>query len=165
MRVSWTAAAEADLEAVLAYVASERPSAAVRLLDRIGRAVQRVGRFPSSGRPVPETLDDPDEPWQREVIVRPYRIGYAIGEPHWGRGYATESAVRLLRYGFEDLGLSRINASVHGTNVGSIRVLEKLGMVKEGVQRRHTLRFGVKDDLVLFGVLREEWASRAARLE
>lgn len=84
-------------------------------------------------------------------------IGYMIGEPHWGQGYATEATSRVLRYAFEDLNLSRVNASVHATNGGSIRVLEKLGMVKEGVQRQHAVRFGVKNDLVLYGMLRDEW--------
>lgn len=84
-------------------------------------------------------------------------IGYMLGESHWGNGYATEATARVLQFAFEELNLSRVNASVHATNTGSIRVLEKLGMVKEGLQRRHVLRFGVKDDLALYGMLREEW--------
>ncbi len=98
----------------------------------------------------------------RESAHERAEIGYVVGEPHWGKGYATEATARVLRYAFEELKLSRVNASVHATNVGSIRVLEKLGLIQEGVQRRHIQRFGEWKDIVLFGVLREEWRSHAS---
>ena len=88
-------------------------------------------------------------------------VGYMLSEEHWGKGYATEATARVLRFAFEELKLSRVNASVHATNTGSIRVLEKLGLIQEGVQRRHVYRFGEWNDLVLFGILREEWLARA----
>lgn len=98
---------------------------------------------------------------KREPAHERAEIGYMLGEEHWGKGFATEATTRVLGYAFEELGLSRVNASVHGTNAGSIRVLEKLGLTREGVQRRHVCRFGVWNDLVLFGILREEWLARA----
>jgi len=59
-------------------------------------------------------------------------IGYWIGVPYWGRGFATEAAVEAVRFGFEDLGLNRIYASVFANNPASARVLEKAGLTYEG---------------------------------
>lgn len=43
-------------------------------------------------------------------------LGYRVGAPHWGRGYATEAAGEMLRYDFEELGLHRVHASHLGNN-------------------------------------------------
>ncbi|QDT50466.1 Putative ribosomal N-acetyltransferase YdaF [Symmachiella dynata] len=61
-------------------------------------------------------------------------IGYWMGEPYWGRGYTTEAAIEIVRFGFEDLGLHRIYASVFANNPASARVLEKAGLTYEGRQ-------------------------------
>lgn len=54
-------------------------------------------------------------------------LGYWIGEPYWGRGYATEAARAVIERGFSDLGLSGIHAAYFDGNEASRRVLEKLG--------------------------------------
>ncbi|TWU14493.1 putative ribosomal N-acetyltransferase YdaF [Symmachiella macrocystis] len=59
-------------------------------------------------------------------------LGYWIGVPYWGRGYTTEAAMEITRFGFEDLGLNRIYASVFANNPASARVLEKAGLTYEG---------------------------------
>ena len=79
MKVRWTASAEFDLFDVLRYVAAERPASARKLLAAIDKALARVARFPESGRPVPEAgIPTWTEARQREVIVRPYRVGYTL---------------------------------------------------------------------------------------
>lgn len=60
-------------------------------------------------------------------------IGYGILPPHRGRGYATESAAALVRYGFEH-GADAVFASVSPTNAPSLRVVAKLGFVQTGIQ-------------------------------
>lgn len=60
------------------------------------------------------------------------QVGYALRREAWGRGYATEMTVRLLRYGFHDLGLPQIVAITNLDNVASQRVLEKAGLVRRG---------------------------------
>jgi ribosomal-protein-alanine N-acetyltransferase len=55
-------------------------------------------------------------------------ILYGIAPEHWGKGIATEAAVAILRYGFEDLKLTQIYAGADPPNVASFRVIEKLGM-------------------------------------
>jgi len=62
-------------------------------------------------------------------------IHYHIAPELWGQGYATEIAQRLIKFGFEDLNLHRIEAGVATNNIGSIRVLEKSGMHREGLRR------------------------------
>jgi ribosomal-protein-alanine N-acetyltransferase len=55
-------------------------------------------------------------------------IGFRFFEEHWGKGYATESALACLNYGFQELGLSEIIGRAMKENLASIKVLEKIGM-------------------------------------
>jgi ribosomal-protein-alanine N-acetyltransferase len=57
-------------------------------------------------------------------------IGYGIGKPHWGCGYATFGVTWLLPYCFQNCGLDRVGAHALVTNMASLRVLEKLGFVR-----------------------------------
>jgi len=63
-------------------------------------------------------------------------IYFKLFPKFWGQGYATELATRIFRFGFNDLDLHRIEAGVATENVKSIRVLEKLGMTREGIRRK-----------------------------
>lgn len=56
------------------------------------------------------------------------QVGYVLLVEHWGRGYATEMALRLLRYGFVELGLPRIHAITDLPHIDSQRVLLKIGL-------------------------------------
>jgi [ribosomal protein S5]-alanine N-acetyltransferase len=69
-------------------------------------------------------------------------LGYWIGVPYWGKGYATEAARAIVKYGFETLQLHRIFASHFADNLTSARVLRKIGMRHEGRQRGHILKWG-----------------------
>jgi len=80
-------------------------------------------------------------------------LGYWIGVPNWGNGYATEAARALVQYGFETLGLHRIFACHFARNSASARVLLKVGMRHEGSQRAHLLKWGEFIDLELYGML------------
>jgi len=84
-------------------------------------------------------------------------LGYWIGTPYWGQGYATEASRALVRYGFEMLGLHRIFATHFGQNTPSARVLLKLGMRYEGCQRQHYLKWNEFLDSEQYGILRQEW--------
>jgi RimJ/RimL family protein N-acetyltransferase len=84
-------------------------------------------------------------------------LGYWIGKPYWNRGYATEAARAVLRYGFEVLGLNRVWAHHFARNPASGRVLEKIGMKCEGTRRQHVLKWGVFEDIVEHSILRSEF--------
>src|ERR1700675_1318852 len=80
-------------------------------------------------------------------------LGYWLGVPHWGKGYATEAARALVKYGFETLQLHRIFASHFADNLASERVLIKNGMPPEGRQRGHILKWGGFLDLEMCGMV------------
>jgi ribosomal-protein-alanine N-acetyltransferase len=84
-------------------------------------------------------------------------LGYWIGVPYWGRGYCTEAAREVVRYGFEDLGLHRIHASHFGSNPASGRVMQKIGMSYEGTRREHYKKWGEYEDRVDYGLLAGEY--------
>ena len=95
-----------------------------------------------------------DEPHQNA------ELGYWLGVPYWGQGYATEAGREILRYGFNGLGLHRIFASHFGHNPASGNVLRKLGMRHEGCQREHLRKWDRFVDSELYGILRQEWKDR-----
>ena len=86
-------------------------------------------------------------------------IGYWIGVPFWGRGYASEAGREVMRYGFEELGLHRIFAGAFARNTASTRVLQKIGMTYEGTLRQHVKKWDEYVDVAHYGALREAWLS------
>lgn len=87
-------------------------------------------------------------------------VGYWVGQPYWGHGYASEAATAVLGHGFSVLGLNRIYARHFARNPASGRVMQKIGLRHEGVQRQH-LRKGERfEDIVGYAMLREEWVAR-----
>ena len=89
-------------------------------------------------------------------------IGYWIGKPFWGRGYATEAAGAMIRYGFEELKLHRIYAGYFSRNEQSARVLIKIGMKYEGALRQHVKKWDTFVDVVYYGILDDEWRAFAS---
>ncbi len=87
-------------------------------------------------------------------------IGYWIGVPYWGRGYATEAAAALLRYGFENFPIHRVWAMHFSRNPASGRVLQKIGMRHEGTLRQHMKKWDQYVDLEYYGLLRSEFTAR-----
>lgn len=90
-------------------------------------------------------------------------LGYELAPAWWGRGIATEAAEAMLRFGFETQRLDRIHAHCVLDNEGSARVLEKIGLRREGILREHEQFKGRWWDVQLFGILREEWEQLSRR--
>ncbi len=86
-------------------------------------------------------------------------LGYWIGVPYWGNGYATEAAKAVVKYGFRTLGLHRIFASHFANNPASAKVLRKIGMRHEGSLRGHILKWGEFLDLEMYAMLASDAAS------
>lgn len=84
-------------------------------------------------------------------------IGYWIGVPYWGRGYCSEAAQAVVAYGFAELGLNRIFATVFAGNSASRRVAERAGMKYEGCMRQHVNKWGRLLDVEIYGLLAADW--------
>jgi RimJ/RimL family protein N-acetyltransferase len=91
-----------------------------------------------------------------EPAHRRAELGYWIGVPYWGHGYATEAAAAVVQYGFDTLGLQRIYASHFSGNVASARVLQKIGMRHEGRLRSHIFKWEKFYDLECYGMLQSD---------
>jgi ribosomal-protein-alanine N-acetyltransferase len=93
----------------------------------------------------------------RDPEMRAGDIGYELDPAHWGHGYATEAARAMLAYGFGPLGLHRIGAECVAENTASARVLEKIGMTREGRLRRNVWMKGRWWDTLLYAILDDEY--------
>ncbi len=80
-------------------------------------------------------------------------LGYWVGRPFWGRGYGTSAARVVVDYAFETFALNKVSARHLSANAASGRVMEKAGMIREGILRRHVIKDGVPRDVVCYGVL------------
>jgi RimJ/RimL family protein N-acetyltransferase len=90
------------------------------------------------------------------------RLGLLIGEAAVrGRGLGTEAVTLLLRYGFDYLGLRRVNLAVLADNAAALALYEKLGFAREGLERRAVLRNGQYLDVVHMGIFAEEFRARS----
>ncbi|CAN5627096.1 GNAT family N-acetyltransferase [soil metagenome] len=97
---------------------------------------------------------------RRYARDRRAELGYWLGAESWGEGIATEASRALIEFGFRDLGLAKIYAQVLEGNRASCHVLEKLGMMEEGIRRRHIRKGKRLLDVTLYGMLEEEWPRR-----
>ena len=86
-------------------------------------------------------------------------LGYWIGVPYWGQGYATEAARAVVKYGFEIVQLNRIFAGHFKHNPASGKVLQKIGMKYEGCMRQNILKWGNFIDVELYSILKQEFDS------
>ncbi|PCL91573.1 GNAT family N-acetyltransferase [Paenibacillus lautus] len=86
-------------------------------------------------------------------------LGYVLSNEYWNQGYMSEVIRRILEFGFNELGLVRIEARCHLDNIGSARVMEKTGMRFEGVLRRHIWAKGAFQDVKLYSIIKDDFAS------
>jgi len=85
-------------------------------------------------------------------------MGYSIARSYWGKGLTTEAARAVLDAAFLTyVDLNRITGTANARNIGSLRVMEKIGMSREGVLRQNRVVRGEFIDEVWCGVLRNEW--------
>ena len=80
-------------------------------------------------------------------------LGYWIGKPYWGRGFASEAGQVIVDYAFRSLHLRKIYAHHMAINPASGRVMKKLGMIYEGKMRDHVLKWGVHQDVEAYGLV------------
>lgn len=88
-------------------------------------------------------------------------IGFVLHPDHQGHGFATEGAAAMLRNGFEEVGLHRIEGRCDARNRSSKAVMERLGMRLEAHLRENELFKGEWGDELVYAILDREWAARA----
>lgn len=86
-------------------------------------------------------------------------IGYVLSPDYWGQGYAREAASVLVNFAFCELGANRVEAKYMKGNENSLRVMEKLGMTFEGIQRAKLYVKGVYRDIGVASILASEYFS------
>ncbi len=86
-------------------------------------------------------------------------LGYAFSRKFWNQGLATEAVRALIKFGFNRLSFNRIEAFCVPENLASARVMEKVGMVYEGLLRQSYFAKGVYRDLKVYSILREDYSS------
>jgi RimJ/RimL family protein N-acetyltransferase len=87
-------------------------------------------------------------------------IGWTLGKPHWGNGYATEAAAAAMRYAFLTQSLDRLTSNIDPENVASQAVAKRLGETKG---ERTSLKVGGKEyPIDIWFITRDEWLRRAA---
>ena len=84
-------------------------------------------------------------------------IGYVLNPAFWGRGFAKEAVLAVIKFGFCQLGLERIYARFIDGNERSQRLLKKCGMLAEGIQRKAILAKGEYRDLVIYAITQENF--------
>lgn len=78
----------------------------------------------------------------------------------WGKGYAQEAGRLLIQHSFLRLNLHRVHCATFASNTGMIRLAQSLAMVEEGRRREAAFAAGKYEDVIEFGVLREDFLNR-----
>ncbi len=88
-------------------------------------------------------------------------VWYKIHPVFWKQGYATESLNNILKLGFKNLGLHRIEAGCAVENIASLKVLEKAGMKREGRKRKILPIRGAWADNYFYAILETDWQEKS----
>lgn len=92
------------------------------------------------------------------------QFGIFLGEPDtWGKGYGTDATRLILRFGFLELGLHRVELDVYSFNPRGVRAYEKAGFRHEATRREAIFREGAFHDVHVMGILREDWDALTPR--
>jgi [ribosomal protein S5]-alanine N-acetyltransferase len=92
----------------------------------------------------------------QDVYRKSAEIGYFIAEPFWNKGIASAAVKIIVQFGFNNLGIMRIQTGVYEYNPASQRVLEKCGFLKEGIFKKAIYKDGGLWDEVRYALLNPE---------
>ncbi len=90
-----------------------------------------------------------------DLPSRRAETGYVLAQAHWSNGYAQEAMRGLMHYAFDTLNLRRLEARVDPRNTASCKLLERLGFLREGLQRQNYFSKGEFSDTALYGFLHD----------
>jgi ribosomal-protein-alanine N-acetyltransferase len=142
------------------YPPLEKPEQAQELFDRNDRDGRAGEIFPwAIAIRTDDALIGTCTLFAIDASHRRAMIGYALARGHWGNGYAREALRLAVEHAFGALALLRIEADIDPRNVPSVRLVERLGFVREGLLRE---RYRVGDDVqdsALYGLLARDYAA------
>ena len=95
--------------------------------------------------------------WHINFKFKSAEIWYKLHPDYWGKGIGTEAAMALINFGFSTLNLHRIEAGCAVQNIASARILEKVGMTREGGKRKALPIRGEWIDNYEYAILEEDW--------
>lgn len=84
-------------------------------------------------------------------------LGYDLTPKYWNKGIMTEALSAIMKFIFNTLDVNRIEAAVSTENIASIRLLEKLGFMKEGILRERSYWRGSCHDMIMLSILKKEY--------
>jgi len=84
-------------------------------------------------------------------------IGIELSKEHWGKGIASEAFEAVIKYGFEQMNLHRIEALIEPPNLSSQRLAERQGFIREGLLRSYEFTVGKFDDLYMYSLLNQDF--------
>jgi RimJ/RimL family protein N-acetyltransferase len=146
--VPWTERAEADVRnfvGMFLHWREERPRYRYQVaivLRESGKLIGNCG-----------VRSSPARPWEGEM-------GYELDDRYWGKGYATEAGEAMLGFAFSEMQLHRVFANCIAENIGSERVMQKLGMRFEGRFYENTYMRDRWWDTLYYAILDREWRTR-----
>lgn len=89
------------------------------------------------------------------IHFRTAELGYYIGEPYWGKGFATSAVKQICSYVFEHTDIIRIFAEPFAYNAASCRVLEKAGFQFEGTLHSNAVKNGIVLDMKMYALVKQ----------
>jgi ribosomal-protein-alanine N-acetyltransferase len=146
----WSGAPWSDIDQADQYIAGSAQDLAAGAMLRLGIEVAATGQL--VGQLALHHFDQQN---------RRCEIGYALGRAHWGKGYLAEALDAVLGHGFAQLSLNRVEADVDPRNTASMRALERLGFVHEGLMRERWIVAGEICDTAFYGLLKSDWEARS----
>jgi ribosomal-protein-alanine N-acetyltransferase len=95
--------------------------------------------------------------------IRHFRaeIGYGLTEEHERRkGYMKEALPEVIKYGFEQMNLNRIEALIGPDNIASLNLVHRFGFIQEGILREHYCKNGLIEDSLVYSLLKNEFITK-----
>lgn len=154
--------ARADVVTYLYWEVRDRDGVAEALAAKVASRLDGDGSHLTLAVVIPETGKVIGEALLKytSVVNRQGEVGYVLNPAFQGNGYATEAAAAILRLGFEDVGLHRIDAHLDARNTASASVLERLGMRREAHFIHNEIFKGEWGDEFVYAILDDEWRAR-----
>jgi len=84
-------------------------------------------------------------------------VGYAFNRKVWGKGYAKEALLAVIKYGFEHTDSIRIEGSCVKENIASAKTMESVGMQFEGISRNNFIKDGKISDCKIFAIISTDY--------